>query len=159
MTADFGPEDRIGEVSLAADAPRPASPEMAQELDVALYDLAEDNRFRAAEAGAGPYRVTLALAGPELVLAVEGGAGTAALALPRAPLAEAVADHAAITQRYLEAVRRLPPAEIEAIDADRRAIHDEGAEALAAALAPRAETDHATARRLFTAVAALLLRG
>jgi uncharacterized protein (UPF0262 family) len=64
-----------------------------------------------------------------------------------------------ICESYFDAVRRLPPAAIEAIDAGRRDIHDEGSRLLLERLDGKVETDLATARRLFTLICVLHYKG
>jgi hypothetical protein len=54
-----------------------------------------------------------------------------------------------------EAVKRLPPSQIEAIDMARRGIHNEGARVLQERLEGKAEVDTDTARRLFTLICVL----
>ncbi|GMG83390.1 UPF0262 family protein [Paralimibaculum aggregatum] len=158
MSGGFGPADRLERVALTEAAPLPRTPEMQQELDVALFDLAEDNRFRpAGQVEAGPFSLGIGLEGRHLALEIAAAAGPALapLRLPLAPFREAIEDYAAITERYFDAVRALPRAEIEALDQTRREIHDEGARLLVARLDGAVETDHATARRLFTVICAL----
>ena len=58
--------------------------------------------------------------------------------------------------RYFDAVKRVPPAQIEAIDMARRGIHNEGARTLQERLDGKAEIDIDTARRLFTLICALI---
>jgi uncharacterized protein (UPF0262 family) len=66
-----------------------------------------------------------------------------------------VKDYFQICESYFEAVRRLPPSQIEAIDMARRGIHDEGARVLQERLQGKAVVDLATARRLFTLICAV----
>jgi uncharacterized protein (UPF0262 family) len=66
-----------------------------------------------------------------------------------------VKDYSQICESYFEAVRRLPPSQIEAIDMARRGIHDEGARVLQERLEGKAVVDRATARRLFTLICAV----
>jgi len=66
-----------------------------------------------------------------------------------------VKDYFQICESYFEAVRRLPPSQIEAIDMARRGIHDEGARVLQERLQDKAVVDLATARRLFTLICAV----
>lgn len=157
--AAFGEGDRIRTVALRDPGPA-RSPELQQEIDLALYDLREENRFRLADPPRpGPYEVAVGLEGGRLVLEVSAGPGAPArLEVPLSGLRELVEDYGAVCDRYFGAVRRLPRSEIEAIEADRRAVHEEGARQLRSALAGRAETDHATARRLFTLLCALAAR-
>lgn len=153
----FGPDDRLASVRLDEGAAPARSPELQQELDVALYDLGEENRCRPVAEAAGPFALVLAREERALRLEIADAAGrpVAVAALPVSAVRDTVADYAAVCERYYGAVRRLPPAEIEAIDADRKAIHDEGAALVAERLAPAVRLDHRTARRLFTVVAVL----
>ena len=52
-------------------------------------------------------------------------------------------------------MKRLPPAQIEAIDMGRRGIHNEGSRVLLERLDGKVETDIDTARRLFTLICVL----
>ncbi len=135
-----------------------ASPtaEMDQERKVAIFDLLEDNSFaipRAAEFP-GPYRLLLAMREGRLVFAVSsaGGAAVAEFHLSLGPFRQVVKDYFQICESYFEAVRRLPPSQIEAIDMARRGIHNEGARVLQERLAGKAVVDADTARRLFTLI-------
>ncbi|MEO0621528.1 MAG: UPF0262 family protein [Pseudomonadota bacterium] len=156
----FSSTDRLAEVLLEDAAAPPRSPEMQQELDVALYDLREENHFRPIAEASGPFRllITRTERGVVFEIADALGAPVASISMPPSALREAVEDYTAICERYFGAVRKLPPAEIEAIDSDRKAIHDDGAALIARRLEPAARLDHATARRLFTVICALTAR-
>jgi uncharacterized protein (UPF0262 family) len=163
---DFAETDRLASVELIEDRPRARTPEIQQELDVAIYDLVEENRFRIAsrEDGpvpAGPYALGIGMA--ERMLRIEvrdpSGAMAAELVLSITPLRGVIKDYFAICESYFDAVKTLPPSRIEAIDMGRRGIHDEGARILADRLEGKIETDHDTARRLFTVICALQFRG
>ena len=69
-----------------------------------------------------------------------------------------VKDYFTICDSYYEAIKRLSPSRIEAIDMGRRALHDEGADKLQQALAAHVELDRDTARRLFTLLCVLHFR-
>ena len=164
--SDFAETDRLAEVEIREDRPRARTPEIQQELEVAIYDLTEENRFRPARRGEdpvppGPYRLVIGMAGRMLVMEITTEAGTpiTALHLSLSPLRGVIKDYFAICESYYDAVRRLPPSRIEAIDMGRRGIHNEGAEILAERLAGKVETDIDTARRLFTVICALQFRG
>jgi len=66
-----------------------------------------------------------------------------------------VKDYFQICESYFEAVKRLPPSQIEAIDMARRGIHNEGAKVLQERLEGKACVDIDTARRLFTLICVL----
>ena len=148
---------RLSQILLDARSGRAPSPEIAQEQAVAIFDLLEDNSFAPCDAAPGPYRLTLGLTGSRLNFDLAGDAGgpVTQFTLSLGELRQIVKDYGAICESYREAVRSQPPAEIERLDEARRAIHAEGATTLRDLLQGRAETDEATARRLFTLVCAL----
>ncbi len=132
------------------------TPEVDQERRVAIYDLLEENSFsipRAAEFP-GPYRLALAIREGRLVMGIGDQAGqkVAEFHLSMGPFRQIVKDYFMICESYFEAVKRLPPSQIEAIDMARRGIHNEGAQVLQDRLAGKAVVDSATARRLFTLI-------
>ena len=71
------------------------------------------------------------------------------------PFRQVVKDYFQICESYFDAVKRLPPSQIEAIDMARRGIHNEGASILQERLEGKADVDTATARRLFTLICVL----
>ena len=75
--------------------------------------------------------------------------------LSMSPFRQIFKDYFEICNIYFQAVKRLPPSRIEAIDMGRRGIHDEGARLLRDRLDGKIETDFDTARRLFTLLCAL----
>lgn len=140
----------------------PASPEVEQERRVAVFDLLEDNSFalpgRADQAApAGPFGLDLAVRDGRLVFALctEASDPVAEFHLSFGPFRQVVKDYFQICASYFEAVKKLPPAQIEAIDMARRGIHNEGARVLQERLEGKAEIDIDTARRLFTLICAL----
>ncbi len=71
------------------------------------------------------------------------------------PFRQVVKDYFQICENYYDAVKRLPPSQIEAIDMARRGIHNEGARVLQERLTGKADVDIDTARRLFTLICVL----
>jgi len=162
----FAETDRLLKVTLSEDRPRARTPEIQHELDVAIYDLIEENQFRIAPRDGqpvppGPYELGIGMAERMLVMDVRTADGqpAAALHLSLSPLRGIIKDYFAICESYFDAVKRLPPSRIEAIDMGRRGIHNEGARILIERLDGKIETDEATARRLFTLICALQFRG
>jgi len=138
------------------------TPEIEQERRVAIFDLLEDNSFSLPERTGrenlpGPYRLGLAIRNRRLVfeIAAEDGTRAAEFHLSLGPFRQVVKDYFQIRDSYFDAVRKLPPSRIEAIDMARRGIHDEGARVLRERLEGKAEIDIATARRLFTLICVL----
>ena len=160
------PPGRLIEVTLDETGLAPPTPEVEQERRVAIFDLLEENRFalpprEGREVPPGPYRLTLAIRERRLVfeLATEAGAPAGAFHLSLTPFNQVVKDYFQICESYFDAVKRLPPAQIEAIDMGRRGIHDEGSRILLERLEGKVETDIATARRLFTLICVLHFKG
>ena len=158
--------DRLIEVVLDETGLPAPTPEVEQERRVAIFDLIEQNRFalpgrEGRPAPAGPYRLRLAIRERRLVfdVATEAGDPVGEVHLSLTPLNQVVKDYFQICESYFDAVKRLPPAQIEAIDMGRRGIHDEGSRLLLERLAGKVETDLATARRLFTLICVLHFKG
>ena len=141
------------------------NPDIEQERRIAIFDLIEQNSFRplrSAEAGNdGPYRLRLSVEDGRLALAIADEAGTPLetiiLALGR--FRRPIRDYFAICDSYYQAIRRATAQEIETIDMARRGVHNEAAELLLERLEGKVETDFATARRLFTLICVLHIRG
>lgn len=164
--SDFLETDRLVSVKLIEDKPRARTPEIQQELNVAIFDLMEENHFKplprdGADPLPGPYTLGIGMAERMLLLDVRTQDGDPAqeLHLSLSPLRGIIKDYFAICEQYFDAVKRLPPSKIEAIDMGRRGLHNEGAEILSDRLKGRIETDTDTARRLFTVICALQFRG
>ena len=163
---NFTDNDRLTAVHLNEGRQRARTPEIQHELDVAIFDLVEENRFRIAlregqEIPAGPYDLGIGMAERMLVMDVTGQTGepAASLHLSLSPLRGVIKDYFVICESYFDAVKRLPPSRIEAIDMGRRGIHNEGARILSERLEGKVEIDHDTARRLFTVICALQFQG
>ena len=143
-----------------AGLPRPPA-EMEQELRVAVFDLLEENRFtlppKEGRQASGPWKLDLSIRERRLVFALSSEAGEPAgeFHLSLGPFRQVVKDYFQICQSYYDAVRSLPPSQIETIDMARRGIHNEGARVLQERLEGKAELDTDTARRLFTLICVL----
>lgn len=141
------------------------SADIEQERRIAIYDLIEENSFkplRSVERGAnGPYRLRLSVADGRLVLAISDTQERLLeeLILGLARFRRAIKDYFAICDSYYQAIRKATAAEIETIDMARRAIHNRAAELLVERLEGKVETDFATARRLFTLICVLHIKG
>ncbi len=142
------------------------TPEVEQERKVAIFDLLEANSFTllarpGVDAPPGPFAVNMAIRDRRLILEVKDEAGLLLneLHLSLGPFRQVVKDYYQICGSYFDAVKRLPPSQIEAIDMARRGIHNEGARILQERLEGKAELDIDTARRLFTLVSVLHFGG
>ncbi|RYD50045.1 MAG: UPF0262 family protein [Sphingomonadales bacterium] len=164
-SASSSGDHRIAHIALDEATIIWRSADVEQERRIAIYDLIEENSFkplRAAERGAnGPYRLRLAVADGRLVLSIANEAEQLLeeLILGLARFRRSIKDYFAICDSYYQAIRKATPAEIETIDMARRAIHNRAAELLLEKLEGKVETDFATARRLFTLICVLHIKG
>lgn len=139
--------------------------DIEQERRIAIFDLIEDNVFkplRAWEAGhQGPYRLRLAVDDGRLILDASSEDGTLleSLVLGLGRFRRPIREYFAICDSYYQSIRRATAAEIETIDMARRGVHNKAAELLLERLEGKVETDFATARRLFTLICVLHIRG
>ena len=136
------------------------TPEIEQERRVAIFDLTEDNSFGIAGHD-GPLHLLLAIRERRLVfdITTPEGAKVAEFHLSLGPFRQVVKDYFQICESYFDAVKKLPPSQIETIDMARRGIHMEGARVLQERLDGKAEVDIDTARRLFTLICVLHFGG
>ena len=159
------PDPRIAHIELDDATILWRNADIEQERRIAIFDLIEDNTFRpvrSAEAGhTGPYRLRLSVADGRLAFAIydEAGAELETLLLGLGRFRRPIRDYFAICESYYQAIRKATAAEIETIDMARRGVHNEAAELLLERFEGKVETDFATARRLFTLICVLHIRG
>jgi uncharacterized protein (UPF0262 family) len=153
--------DRIARVTLDEKSVVRRNAEVEHERAVAIYDLIEENRFSLVNGPAGPYGLWLSIAENRLVLDIRGEADEPLfkVVLSLSPFRKIVRDYFSVCESYYEAIKRASPSQIEAIDMGRRGLHDEGAELLRDRLDGKIDLDPNTARRLFTLVCVLHIRG
>ncbi|MGD9509326.1 MAG: UPF0262 family protein [Geminicoccaceae bacterium] len=137
------------------------SAQVEHERSVAIFDLLENNYFKVVETTEGPYRVVLTLRDSNVVFSVacDGAPEPIEITLSTRPFRRVVKDYFMICDNYFQAIKGATPSRIEAIDMARRGLHNEGSEILRNALEGKVEIDHDTARRLFTLVCVLHIRG
>jgi len=142
------------------------TPEIEQERKVAIFDLLEENSFALPKTSErdvpeGPYRLHLSIRERRLVFAIqtENQQPVAEFHLSLSPFRQVIKDYFQICAAYFDAVKHLPPSQIEAIDMGRRGIHDEGSHVLQERLDGKVIIDKPTARRLFTLICVLHFKG
>jgi uncharacterized protein (UPF0262 family) len=151
---------RIVKVTLDERTVVRRSREVEHEREVAIYDLIEDNRFAPVGDHNGPYSLALAIVENRLVFDIHSGEGPLRkVSLALGPFRRVVKDYFTVCESYYAAIRRASPSQIEAIDMGRRSLHNEGAELLRERLAGKIDIDANTARRLFTLICVLHIRG
>lgn len=163
MSGDAGDseEGRLVEIVIDESAAVRRSPEVAHERRVAIHDLIEQNSFRLVQGPAGPYRLRLRMEENRLIFEITSGqeGEPERVALPVQPFRRIIKDYFLVCETYYAAIKTAPPSRIEAIDMGRRGLHDEGSVMLGERLAERIAIDHQTARRLFTLLCVLQIRG
>ncbi|MEC8203305.1 MAG: UPF0262 family protein [Pseudomonadota bacterium] len=138
------------------------SPEAEQERAVAIFDFLESNHFAPTGDLEGPFHLHLRIEDhSRLVLDIrsEQDESLREIGLPLLPLRRLIRDYFQICESYYDAIKKLTPSQIETIDMARRGLHNEGSEILAERLKDSVEVDYETARRLFTLVCVLHIRG
>ncbi len=141
------------------------SADIEQERRIAIFDLLEGNYFKPArsypEAYSGPFKLLLAVEEGRLAITIsnETGAHLETLVIALGRFRRPVRDYFAICDSYFQAVKSSTPAQIETIDMARRAIHNEAAELLKERLTDKIDMDFDTARRLFTLICVLHIKG
>jgi uncharacterized protein (UPF0262 family) len=157
----FRPSHRIANVSLDERTVVRRSAEVEHERAVAIFDLIEENSFAPAGSDGGPYDLHLSIEEGRLVLDVrtEVGGLVGKIMLALGPFRRVVKDYFTVCESYYAAIKTASPSKIEAIDMGRRGLHNEGAVLLKERLAGKIEMDENTARRLFTLLCVLHIRG
>ncbi|GHF73767.1 UPF0262 family protein [Seohaeicola zhoushanensis] len=156
----------ISEIALDDSNLPPPTPEIEQERKVAIFDLLEQNHFVLPKRDdrlvpEGPYKLNLSIRDKRLVFDVETPEDqkAAEFHLSLGPFRQVVKDYFQICKSYYDAVKTLPPSQIETIDMARRGIHNEGSRVLQERLEGKVEVDTDTARRLFTLICVLHFGG
>ena len=152
---------RLSAITLDEHSVVQRSRAIEQEREVAIYDLLEANLFKPEGSSGGPYHLALGVEETRLALDIflEDGTPYGKVLLSLSPLRKTIKDYFLVCENYYKAIRTAPPHQIEALDMARRALHDEGARALKERLDGKVETDQDTARRLFTLICVLQMRG
>jgi len=141
------------------------SADIEQERRIAIFDLLEENHFAPqrpqADGYAGPYKLHLAVQEGRLALEIKRADGSQleTLILGLAAFRRPIRDYFAICDSYYAAIRNATPAQIETVDMARRGIHNDAATLLKERLEGKIDVDFDTARRLFTLICVLHIKG
>ncbi|RHW17903.1 UPF0262 family protein [Sphingomonas gilva] len=139
--------------------------DVEQERRIAIFDLIEGNHFapqrRYPDGYAGPYRIALRVEEGRLAIDIkrEDGDLLETYVLGLARFRRPIKGYFAICDSYYQAIRNATAEAIETVDMARRALHNEAAELLKERLDGKIEVDFDTARRLFTLICVLHIRG
>ena len=135
--------------------------DIEHERAVAIYDLLESNHFAPIGEFNGPYKLHLSIEEDRLVFDIRSADDqpleqvTLSLRLFR----QIVRDYFLLCESYYSAIKTASPSRIESLDMGRRGLHDEGSEILRERLKGKIDIDFDTARRLFTLICVLHIRG
>lgn len=150
-------------VRIVLDEPLQArqAPEAEQERAVAIFDLIECNSFAPAIEHQGPYHLAIAIADQKLVFDIRDTdeAPLYKFILSLAPFKRIIKDYFEVCESYYAAIKIASLSQIETIDMGRRGLHNEGAQILHDRMAGKVAMDFDTARRLFTLICALHMKG
>ncbi|HCI46730.1 MAG TPA: hypothetical protein DFI00_05505 [Rhodospirillaceae bacterium] len=160
MTDD--PKYKIVSVDLDERTVVRRNAEIEHERAVAIFDLLENNYFKPVSLPEGPYAIDLSVEENRLNLVVRNqdkSAELGKLVIQLRAFRRIIRDYFLICESYYTAIKDSSLSQIEAIDMGRRGLHNEGADLLKETLAAEVAVDGQTARRLFTLLCVLHIRG
>jgi uncharacterized protein (UPF0262 family) len=158
-------DPRIIHVSLDERTILWRSADIEQERRIAIFDLIEGNSFAPQheypDGYGGPFRIALSVEEGRLAIAInrEDGSHLETYVLAMGRFRRPIRDYFAICDSYYQAIRNATPAQIETVDMARRGIHNDAAELLRERLEGKIDIDFDTARRLFTLICVLHIKG
>lgn len=152
---------RISHIALDEKSLVRRNPQIEHERKVAIYDLLEENHFCPVGDLSGPYHIVLGIEEDRLQFDVcdDKDDALALITLSLKSFRSIIRDYFMVCESYFEAIKTKAPSQIEAIDMGRRGLHNEGAELLRDRLSEKVDVDIDTARRLFTLICVLHVRG
>ncbi len=160
MTADH---QHIVNITLDEKSVVRRNPDIEHERKVAIYDLLDQNYFTVVGLEeTGPYSLHLTIEDNRLIFDIRTEDDVSELMrhpLPVISFRRIIKDYFHICESYFTAIKNASPSKIEAIDMGRRGLHNEGTELLLERLKGKIDTDFDTARRLFTLICVLHIRG
>jgi len=137
------------------------NPEVEHERKVAVFDLLEENSFSPVGDVAGPYHLRLSIVEGRLAFDIRNTENEPlkSVILALSPFRRIIKEYFDVCDSYFTAIKASSPSQIEAIDMGRRGLHNDGSDLLRERLAEKIELDHPTARRLFTLICVLHIKG
>ena len=135
--------------------------QVEHERKVAIFDLIEDNSFGLVGGPNGPYVLHLSIEENRLAFDVRDvhDKPLKRFILALSPFRSIVREYLMVCDSYYTAIKSSSPSQIEAIDMGRRGLHNDGSDILKERLKDKVELDKSTARRLFTLVCVLHIKG
>ena len=137
--------------------------DIEHERKVAIFDILDGNSFIVTGfEDDGPYALHLSIEDNRLIFDIrteDDRTELVRIPLPVISFRRIIKDYFHVCETYFEAIKTASPSKIEAVDMGRRGLHNDGSELLQERLKEKAETDFDTARRLFTLMCVLHIRG
>ena len=158
-------DPRIIDISLDEQTIIWRNADVEQERRIAIFDILEENHFAPQrnhpDGYQGPYKVALRVEEGRLAIDIsrENGDYLESVILGLGRFRRPIRDYFAICDSYYQAIRQATPQQIETVDMARRGIHNEAAEVLRERLDGKIDVDFDTARRLFTLICVLHIKG
>lgn len=154
-------DQRISKIELDERSIVHWNADIDHERKVAIFDLLEGNSFDPKSGPKGPYRLDIRIEENRLVLDIqtEDGKPVDVINIRFVIFRKIIREYFTVCESYFSAIKSASPSQIEAIDVGRRALHDEGSDLLRERMAQQVEIDLNTARRLFTLICVVTLRG
>ena len=151
----------IAHIALDEKTTARRSPQVEHERKIAIYDLLEKNFFAPVTDAQGPFHLNLSYIEGRLVFDVRDANKVDFLRfrVPAKSFRRIIRDYFLVCETYFEAIKTKTPSQIETIDMGRRGLHNEGAEILKERIKEQVKVDHQTARRLFTLICVLHIKG
>ncbi|WP_334129894.1 UPF0262 family protein [Sneathiella sp.] len=154
---------RIVKIALDEKSVVRRNADIEHERKVAIFDILEQNHFAVVgHEESGPYSLHLSIEDNRLVFDIRSEDDETELArvpLPVISFRRIIKDYFHVCESYFDAIKTGSPSKIEAIDMGRRGLHNEGSELLKERISDKVDTDFDTARRLFTLMCILHIRG
>lgn len=152
-------KERIISVNLAIEDSQ--SPLLQEERQQAVNGILEFNQFNYLKCPNGPYKLNLSIEDAHLVFRFRDAEDKELplLAISPRPYKRLIQDYFMMVESYEQVRQEGNPYKLEAVDMGRRGIHNEGARLLQERLQDKIEMDFETARRFFTLICVLYLRG
>ena len=149
----------ISKVQLDPLLQEAATPQLAQDRDIAIHDLVTVNHFQPARLDPAPYELTLSHQNGRLIFDLKDtNQNTNVIALSLTPFRRLFRDYFDMYDAYQNAIQTGRAAQVEAIDMARRGLHNDLADTLIERLDGKVNLDYDTARRLVSLIAAMFYK-
>lgn len=136
------------------------SPDIERERAIAIRDLLSENSFEPVGNIVGPFQLNLKMHEDRLIFRIQGqdAGDELSVGLGLASFKRIITEYFIVCESFFAAKRSAAPHSLEALDAGRKGLHNDGSQLLKERLAGKIDMDMDTARRLFTLLCVLHIR-